>query len=812
MAISNYQPSLALTQFLTAAGIFPSNGGGGTGIPMATVRTFAGNFVPGGDAAADGHLISIADNEVLFALLGTNFGGDGQTTYGVPDLQLRSSIGVGAGPGLTPHLIAETDGTATLNLSTQTVPLSGGAGGQPIDNVQPSLAVKYLIKTQGIFPSPGGGGGSIDLLGQVVEFAGTFVPGGYLEANGQLLSIAQNSALFALLGTQYGGDGQTTFALPDLRGRSIVGATNSQLPGTQSGTENINLTTANMPLAMGGSGVPVNNTGPVLELNYLISLYGLFPSIGGGGSADPEIPYVGEIMAFAGNFAPSGWAIANGQVLPISQNQPLFVLLGNTYGGDGQTTFALPDLRGRSIVGSNASTPAGTVLGEATHTITTADFGALDLTGSDFANDQLYGADGVDILRGGNGDDTLTGNKGGDDLNGGVNGAGGDTASYRFSSTGVYVDLNDTGAQLGNGGEETGDVLSGIENILGSAHSDYLIGHGGANTITGGDGDDSVEGLGGTDNLIGGSNGPSGDTVVYLNAGSAVTVNLAVTGPQNTGTTTGIDTISGFENAYGSSAFGDLLTGSDGNNSLWGDGGLDRLYGGGGADRLDGGAGDDILEGGAGIDTYIGGLGNDAYYVRNLGSDGRVEDIFMELANQGIDGINTTVSINLNEARYANIENGYLSGAAAVNLGGSAANNVMVGNSAANSIYGLGGRDIMRGEGGADKFVYLYFADTGKTAATRDLIQDFTSGVDKIDLFALDANGAGTGNGTFAFLAVQGAAFTNIAGQLRFFWEDNVNNALDKTIIEADFNGDHIADTQIELTGLKTLLIGDFVL
>ncbi|MDQ5770067.1 phage tail protein [Thiothrix subterranea] len=58
-------------------------------------------------------------------------------------------------------------------------------------------------------------------------------------------------------------------------------------------------------------------------------------------------PYIGEIMLFAGNFAPRGWAFCNGQVLPISQNTALFSLLGTTYGGDGKTTFALPDLRGR---------------------------------------------------------------------------------------------------------------------------------------------------------------------------------------------------------------------------------------------------------------------------------------------------------------------------------------------------------------------------------------------------------------------------------------------------------------------------------
>jgi microcystin-dependent protein len=58
-------------------------------------------------------------------------------------------------------------------------------------------------------------------------------------------------------------------------------------------------------------------------------------------------PYVGEIRMFAGNFAPSGWMICAGQFLPISENEALFQLIGTTYGGDGEETFALPDLQGR---------------------------------------------------------------------------------------------------------------------------------------------------------------------------------------------------------------------------------------------------------------------------------------------------------------------------------------------------------------------------------------------------------------------------------------------------------------------------------
>jgi microcystin-dependent protein len=69
-------------------------------------------------------------------------------------------------------------------------------------------------------------------------------------------------------------------------------------------------------------------------------------------------PYVGEIRIFAGNFAPAGWQFCNGSLMPISENETLFNLIGTTYGGDGQETFAVPDLRGRlpMHMGSNGGT------------------------------------------------------------------------------------------------------------------------------------------------------------------------------------------------------------------------------------------------------------------------------------------------------------------------------------------------------------------------------------------------------------------------------------------------------------------------
>ena len=81
--------------------------------------------------------------------------------------------------------------------------------------------------------------------------------------------------------------------------------------------------------------------------------------------------FLGEIRIFPINYAPRGWALCNGQMLSINANQALYSLLGTTYGGDGRTTFALPDLRGRVPIHVSPSLPLGTMAGEATHTVTT---------------------------------------------------------------------------------------------------------------------------------------------------------------------------------------------------------------------------------------------------------------------------------------------------------------------------------------------------------------------------------------------------------------------------------------------------------
>jgi len=82
-------------------------------------------------------------------------------------------------------------------------------------------------------------------------------------------------------------------------------------------------------------------------------------------------PYVGEIRMFGGNFPPNGWALCQGQILSIAENDVLFNLIGTTYGGNGQSTFALPDLRGRIPVHTGPGFVVGQLAGTETVTLTT---------------------------------------------------------------------------------------------------------------------------------------------------------------------------------------------------------------------------------------------------------------------------------------------------------------------------------------------------------------------------------------------------------------------------------------------------------
>ena len=168
---------------------------------LGEIKLFAGNFAPRGFALANGQLLSIAQNTALFSLFGTTYGGDGRVTFGLPDLQGRAPMHWGNGPGLTPRVLGENGGVPTVTLTgdqnpshthgfigedeeaSQTSPANNalgvnpnlnwyttanapglqrqnmsplavgqGGGGQPHNNMQPYLAVTFIVALQGIFP------------------------------------------------------------------------------------------------------------------------------------------------------------------------------------------------------------------------------------------------------------------------------------------------------------------------------------------------------------------------------------------------------------------------------------------------------------------------------------------------------------------------------------------------------------------------------------------------------------------------------------------------------------------------------------
>jgi microcystin-dependent protein len=161
-------------------------------------------------------------------------------------------------------------------------------------------------------------------VGEIRLFAADYEPDGWAWCDGRLLDPKQHPELFQKMGTQYGGDGRTTFALPDLRGRAPLHRGN----GVQLGAA------GSIQFDKGQSPYHAR-----VAVNYIIGLTQSdhYP--------DHE-PMTGEVRLWATDFAPRNWIVCRGQVLSISGNTMLFALLREAFGGDARTTFAVPRLEG----------------------------------------------------------------------------------------------------------------------------------------------------------------------------------------------------------------------------------------------------------------------------------------------------------------------------------------------------------------------------------------------------------------------------------------------------------------------------------
>jgi Ca2+-binding RTX toxin-like protein len=253
------------------------------------------------------------------------------------------------------------------------------------------------------------------------------------------------------------------------------------------------------------------------------------------------------------------------------------------------------------------------------------------------------GGAGADTLIGGGGNDVLTGGDGADTLTGGL---GIDVASYADSSQGVTIDLTIGGAQGGTG-DGTGDVLLGIENLIGSSYADTLTGTAAANRLEGGAGDDVLVSGGGNDTMIGGDgddtfdmgatwtkadkiDGGDGEDTLSLTGNYAAGVSLAYNNLERVTLGAGFDyklTLSDATNVWGFTVDGSALGAGD---NLTVVGTAEKLMplvaiGGAGNDMLTGGNGNDILTAGAGVDTLVGNNGNDIFILQdNLTATDRI--------------------------------------------------------------------------------------------------------------------------------------------------------------------------------------------
>lgn len=347
------QPSIALPQSLVVGGQYPIFGGGvgwNTSSSMGFILTTAFEY----DASdikelvqAKGQNLKITDYTGAFSLLGSTYGsGATDSEFRLPDLQGAAPIYRTNDDGLT--LWGQTQGTPTNSVVLDQAELPTTLGGTmwPIDNLQHGLGVQYLIQVDGSFP--GGDGPSNDTLGMVYPFASPHaggIPTGFLPADGRLLEINDYQMLAALLKANYGGDGVTTFALPDLTNRVPVGTgerdgSNIWL-GREFGADEVVLLEENV-----SGDQPLSTAQPSLGMHYVVNTTGLFKSL------DTFDPMIGQISLYAGSYVPSGWTLAQGQTVPVSDNSTLFALYRDTFGGDGTTTYALPDLRGRTVVGT----------------------------------------------------------------------------------------------------------------------------------------------------------------------------------------------------------------------------------------------------------------------------------------------------------------------------------------------------------------------------------------------------------------------------------------------------------------------------
>lgn len=287
--------------YIASTGEYPVPDGGPAGFTLAMLHSVLGQSgqVPFNAVPADGRLLTADQTHAaLYSIVLNQYGGE-PPAFALPDLRGRAVIG--SNPGIA----------------------------DPADTV-PML---WIMATQSV---PGLGQGAMLSAGIVMPFPGTAAPFGWVVCDGSCFTQAQYPELFALFGNAFGWLTTTEVALPRLTDTVVIGA--------------------GAPYVPGGSATRVGTTigGPPLQglcLNYLICWNGLWPYAAPNTGIPFQQGFIGQMVAYAGSTAPTGWLICDGSLIPIESYEELFVMIGNSFGGDGETNFALPDLRGKMIVG-----------------------------------------------------------------------------------------------------------------------------------------------------------------------------------------------------------------------------------------------------------------------------------------------------------------------------------------------------------------------------------------------------------------------------------------------------------------------------
>ena len=396
-------------------------------------------------------------------------------------------------------------------------------------------------------------------------------------------------------------------------------------------------------------------------------------------------------------------------------------------------------------------------------------------------NDTVIALGGNDSLYGGDGDDILTGGKGNDVIDGGNNK---DTVIFYDRVTAYNISYDAATLTFTTNHSLAGSYNDGIDQIInaeifnftdtankGKAKAAFNVLTNGntAATLTGtsardmiysGSGNDTLDGKAGADIMVGGA---GNDTYIVDNIGDNI-----IEDKDN-----GTDAVS----SSVSFTIGENIE----NLTLTGKGNINAT-GNTLNNTINGNNGRNIINGGAGNDTMAGGAGNDTYYVDSVG------DLVIESASKDIDTVIYSASSDFFQI-YDNVENFTMAGTQSIEVLGNSANNVIIGGANNDVILGGAGKDTLTGGLGNDTFIFQNLTDSN--AANRDTIKDFKSGQDKIVLqFSISASNQVT---TIV------PKLTGVQGQLAF----SANK------LSIDTNGDKVADFEITLTGVKTLLSSD---